>query len=47
MLSDEFRAFLHDAGAKLAGFADMSGVPGLRIPVRRLRRVARAAPHTA
>ena len=32
MLSDEFRAFLHDAGAKLAGFADMSGVPGCAYP---------------
>ena len=32
MLSDEFRAFWHDAGAKLAGFADMSGVPGCAYP---------------
>ena len=32
MLSDEFRAFLHDAGAKLTGFADMSGVPGCAYP---------------
>ena len=32
MLSDEFKAFLHDAGAKLAGFADMSGVPGCTYP---------------
>ena len=32
MLSDEFKAFLHDAGARLAGFADMSGVPGCAYP---------------
>ncbi len=28
MLSDEFRAFILDAGAALAGFADMAGIPG-------------------
>lgn len=32
MFSDEFRAFLIEAGAKLAGFADMGGVPGCAYP---------------
>lgn len=32
MLSEEFRAFLSDAGAKLVGFADMSGVPAASYP---------------
>lgn len=32
MLSDELRALLLDAGAKLAGFADMSGAAGCTYP---------------
>lgn len=32
MLPDELRTFLFDAGAALAGFADMSGVPGCAYP---------------
>ena len=32
MLSEEFRAFLSDAGAKLVGFADMSGVQAASYP---------------
>lgn len=32
MLSDEFRTFILDAGATLAGFADMAGIPGCAYP---------------
>lgn len=42
MLSDEFRNFLYEIGAKLAGFADMSGVPGCSYP--RAASVALAVP---